>query len=408
LVNLLLEKGARPDAREKPAYKTALHEAVCRSLNIVRTLVDHGADINATHFLDRKTPLWWAFNCGAESVRAYLEEKGGRYRVYDGWYRVATPFEKAAADGDIEEMARMLAQGQYVNERDAFGDTAFHYAAAGGSVAAMQFLEENGGLPMFRGAFLRTPLFWAAFHGRIEACRYLMSRGCRLTDRASYDETPLHFAAKGNRVEVIKLFLEKGADVNASLKNDAPLAEAAAYNAAEAGRLLIENGAEINAHGDYGRTALHHAVLRGSADAVAVLLEHGADIHAGDKQGVSPLDFASAYRAGQGNSRVYVQMMAAAGKPVQPGFDCAQAATSIEKLICADLELAEMDAKAHTALEALGGAVSRAAAEQLEKRRQACVFSPYHYPEDDAFREAMKCLKTVYKEQLQDLKKFGR
>ncbi len=407
LVNLLLENGAQPDAREKTVYRTALHEAVCRSLPIVQTLVAHGADVNATHASDHKTPLWWAINCGEAETKAFLETHGGQYKVYKAWYRMGTPFERAAADGDIKEMARMLAAGHYINERDAFGDTAFHYAAAGGSVAAMQFLKEHGGLPMFRGALTRTPLFWAAFHGRIEACRYLLKNGCRLVDRDAFGETPLHFAAKGNQVEAVKLFIALDADVDANVEKDSPLAEAAGDNAAEAVRLLIEHGAAVNAHGGFGRTALHRAVLRGGADAVAVLLELGGDIHAGDKQGISPLDFVSAYRDQQGNSAVYVQMMAASGKPVRPGFDCTRAATTAQQLICADMELAEMSAAAHRATAALENSGRRAAEQYLEAERQKCVFSPYHYPEDKAFYKALDCLKTVYRDHLQELKRVA-
>jgi uncharacterized protein len=105
--------------------------------------------------------------------------------------------------------------------------------------------------------------------------------------------------------------------------------------------------------------------------------------------------------------RVYMRMMAASGKPVQPGFDCTEASTAAEQLICADLDLAKMSAEVHTASAALDSAGSRAAEQRLEEERQKCVFSPYHYPEGKAFSKSLDCLKTVYREHLQELGRFS-
>ena len=151
LVDLLLEHGARPDVRRNRVHKTALHDAACRPPSIVKNLVARGADVNATHWGEGKTPLWWAANCGNAEARAFLEARGGRYRIDDGWYRMATPFEKAAADGDIQKMTTMILQGHDLNEQDAFGDTAFHFAAAS-QVEPWSFWRRAAACPCFVGA----------------------------------------------------------------------------------------------------------------------------------------------------------------------------------------------------------------------------------------------------------------
>lgn len=413
LVNLLLEHGALPDARRKRLYKTALHQAVCGSMPIVQALVEKGADVNATESLKERTPLWRVTNCKNTEVIAYLESKGARYSVDDAWYRMATPFEKAAADGDIQTMKQLISEGQDVNARDAFGDTALHSAAAGGKVKAMKWLVQQGALPMFRGGLIRTPLFWAAFHGHLDACQYLMKQGCRVKDKDLYGDIPLHQAARGNQPDVVELFLKKGADANANSKKTSPVMAAARSNAGNAIEALIAGGADVNTHGSSQRTALHDAVLYNSPDAARVLLAHDADLRAEDFQGYTPLEAAEGKRDTIGGGRVYRQIMAKEGTPIHTSYDCDRAVDAVERLVCADRKLAALDVDLDRYYQVLLASFDRKTAEGLRKEqrhwledeRGACVFSRLHYPEDDAFYSAMKCLKPRYQARVQVLKR---
>ena len=404
LVNLFLENGARPDERGGRLGMTALHEAVCRSLPIAKALVDHGGDVNASQSFREKTPLWWAINCGNAEIVAYLEAQGARYTVDNAWYRTATVFEKAAADGDIETMAAMLAEGQDINARDAFGDTALHFAAAAGQMDAIRWLVDRGALPMFRGDTIHTPLFWAAYHGQEEACRYLLKKGCRLKDKDAYGDTPLHYAAAGNRPAVVKLFLDRGADVHANAKEKTPLVAAARRNAGQAVQALIDGGADIHYRDDDGRTALHEATIYDSPEAARILIANRADIHAKDNYGRSALEMAEGRRNKFGGSQVYRQLMRVAGTSFEPSFNCDQAKTAVEHLVCTDRGLADLDVEMDRYYQVLIASLDRQRArrlkaeqrEWLEQRSTACVYSQFHYPEDDAYYEAIKCLQPSY------------
>ena len=414
MVNLLLEHGASPDARRKRLYKTALHKAVCRSMPIIEALVEHGADINATQSLKERTPLWEATNCKNADAIAYLESKGSQYAVDDAWYRMATPFEKAAVDGDIQAMKQLIAKGQDVNARDAFGDTALHFAAAGGNVKAMNWLVKQGVLPRFHGGLIRTPLFWAAYHGQRDACRYLMKQGCRLKDKDLYGDTPLHQAARGNHPDIVAWFLEKGADPNANSDDTSPLMAAALTDAGEAMEALIAGGADVRKHGSSQRTALHDAVLYNSPDAARVLLAHNADLRAKDYQEATPLEAAKGNRDTSGGDRVYRQIMAKVGTPIYTSYNCDSTLDAVERLVCADRDLAELDVDMDRYYQVLMTSLDRKSSRRLKKKqrqwlddnRGKCVFSRGHYPEDDAFYSAVKCLKPRYQERTQVLKRM--
>ena len=100
LVPWLIEKtGADPNARRFPYYKTALHEAACTTLSIVKLLVAHGVNINAGHTFDNITALTIAKRCGKSDIVTYLEANGARTDAESAWKKEALPLAIAAAEG---------------------------------------------------------------------------------------------------------------------------------------------------------------------------------------------------------------------------------------------------------------------------------------------------------------------
>jgi hypothetical protein len=106
---------------------------------------------------------------------------------------------RAAGDGNIETVRRLLDKGEDVNATDKIVRS--------------------------------TPLHRAAEQGRTEVVALLLDRGAEVNARASYSMTPLHIAAARGQVEVAALLLDRGADPNA--KDD---------GGETPGQLAIENG----------------------------------------------------------------------------------------------------------------------------------------------------------------------
>lgn len=152
------------------------------SPDIVKVLVDAGADVN---LVDRygRTPMMWAINI--------LEHMNGPDVA------LAIPFEARMAVID-----HLLNAGADINKMDMHGASALHMACS--------FSVEAG-----QG----TQGFGATYDGAPELVKFLLDRGAdvNLRDPKSlYNSTPLCRAASydnrdGNRVEIFRVLIEHGA-----------------------------------------------------------------------------------------------------------------------------------------------------------------------------------------------------
>lgn len=122
--------------------------------------------------------------------------------------------------------------------------------------------------------------------------------------------TPLLRASKaGDQPETMKVLLAHGALVDLPTADGVtPLMAAAGMghsqnptrgryqtddDAAAALKILLGAGADIHKHADNGQTAMHAAAMKGWTKTVLVLAQNGADLELKDRQGKTPLDYAS-------------------------------------------------------------------------------------------------------------------
>ncbi len=284
----------------------------------VRSLLDHGADVNAAQG-DGMTALHWAVRRGHTEVAELL----------------------TSAFADLEPTTRI---GRY---------TPLHLASQGGHGSVVNRLLAAGGDP---GAVTTnsgvTPLHLAAAAiGGAEAVAALLAHGADPNAReSSAEQTPLMFASGSNRAEAARTLLQGGADPEISTKvvdvlpslaldraanrhfremiselqeaaagADAELSPTQVQAAIHAQREFLQSGydvGEVDGHSlgrlrsDYpggpdivrppyrevlvgktgGMTALLHAAREGHIEAAVALLEWGADVNhvsAGDQ--TSPL-----------------------------------------------------------------------------------------------------------------------
>jgi ankyrin repeat protein len=141
LVRVLLERGADPNARLSAPLIERVHNngdaalgagatplmraAKKGDIAVMRVLVDHGADVNAT------------MKNGATALM-FVSGRGGlgRFGVYD---------LKKATDADFIEGAKLCLQhGANVNAVDGAGQTAMHNAAVQRGDAFIEFLADSG------------------------------------------------------------------------------------------------------------------------------------------------------------------------------------------------------------------------------------------------------------------------
>ncbi|MDQ7821258.1 MAG: ankyrin repeat domain-containing protein [Candidatus Eremiobacteraeota bacterium] len=147
----------------------------------------------------------------------------------------AAPIHDAAKNGDREEVVRLLqSDRKLVNARD----------------------EAHG----------NTPLHWAAYRGHMSAAVELMAYGADVNAKNNDGYTPLRDAAYKGHVKIVESLLRHGARVDEKDRT-------------------------------YGATALHWAANasqdKGQAEIIGLLMFLGADPRAKDKEGKTPIDWAS-------------------------------------------------------------------------------------------------------------------
>jgi ankyrin repeat protein len=179
---------------------------------------------------------------------------------------------EAAERGDAQTLARLLAEGVNVDERDGdeerCGDAPIMLAASYGFAACVALLIEAGCYVDARDESDNSPLILAAWGGH-EACVELLAKaGCDVEARDSWGKTALMWAAERGKLECVRALARLGADLDAG------------------------KGLEEDVYESFGKTALMAAAKEGRAACVAALLEAGANARIKDADGERAVDYA--------------------------------------------------------------------------------------------------------------------
>ncbi len=236
---------------DSPEPPLSLQEAAAiGDVNLVRTLIENGTDVDSIEDSYSKTALHRAAMSGHRDVVEFLLTKGADIDAKD--YSVASPLHRAAEKGHKEVAELLIAKGADVNAKNNDGQTPLHYAAAS---------------------------------GRKDIAELLIAKGADVNAKNDDDQTPVDVALSRIRSEVVKLLIEKGADVS-SIHLAAYLGDAAKV------MNFIEQGSDVNTKHQRGGTPLHYAAAAGSKEVSELLLARGADIKAKNNDGQTPIDVA--------------------------------------------------------------------------------------------------------------------
>ncbi|KAJ7613773.1 ankyrin repeat-containing domain protein [Mycena polygramma] len=241
IVSLLIREGADINANGGCALRAASETG---NAEVVKLLIEAGADVDA----NEGYALWSASQSGSAAVVKLLIEAGADVNAKNGW-----AFRTAAKHGDTEIVKLFIAAGISIGN---IGPALGAALEGSGNTKVIRLLVESRG--DITGSETRNAEI-------VE----LLIEGSINTNSG------LRVASADGSVALVKLLIEAGADVNAN--SGQALSAASEKGNTNTARLLIEAGANVNANSG---EALIAASERGNTEIVKVLLAAGADVDA--------------------------------------------------------------------------------------------------------------------------------
>jgi ankyrin repeat protein len=273
MVVVALEKGARASSRTADGTYL-LHQAIAKGhVNIVRSLLLAGADLNITNSLGRNA---------LHIASAHRGEK-----------TLTVKF-----DGREKELIaeNLLREGAQVNSRTPDGDTALHFAVSTGVVTLVRLLIRSGASIDIRNRRGLTPLHAAVATWIFpEIIEILLGNDACPTAQDHAGFTPMHLIRdtweRGGRA--VDILASNGGDHSVRARNgDRPIHCAIRRSNWNVFERLLHAGASILDRGAKGRTVLHIAAKHNRGSLVDRLIRLGADPGAVDNDGWTALHHA--------------------------------------------------------------------------------------------------------------------
>ena len=155
---------------------TALHYAAANGdINVVKILIENGADIKAQDTVLSRSVIHFAAESGNIDCIKYLTEKGADLLDRDTFG--ATPLHYAARNNKLEVVKFLVDKKVDYTAKDARGWTAMHYASDGGSIDVVRYLLAKGLNINELNEAGRTPLFFSRNYPELR--KFMISKGAR-------------------------------------------------------------------------------------------------------------------------------------------------------------------------------------------------------------------------------------
>jgi cytohesin len=258
IFQLLVTSGANIEIADNDNYTPLMH--VLENVNLVRILVNQGANKEVVTYEEKLTPLLGAIQKGYHKTVEFL-----------------------------------LDSGSNINAKAKDGNGAVTIAAETKDTKMVGILLDRGANIEMTNKYEKTPLLAMIENGKhyLDMIKFLLSRGANVEARDEDNNTPLINAALKSDANIMRVLLDHGADINATGtfekdKEMTPLmicSYISKYANEDCMELLIERGADLEARNSKGYTALLLAGKRNADDHVRLLLKAGSNVHVVTKKG---------------------------------------------------------------------------------------------------------------------------
>lgn len=291
LIDAVLEK------TDNMNYTPLFHAVLWEKSDIVRIIIDRGADINRQSLIG-STPLHEAVKTGSVQISGILLRAGADVNSTD--YQGNTPLHEIVYWNSLNLAELLISSGADINKKNLVGRSPFYEAVVNGDFEMCSYLIKQGADLEVRDNSGKTPLFETIIGNNTALMELLVSQGSSIQKRDNNGNTPLHAAVIVDNDKAVEYLFNLNADIFATnINNASPLT------------LVIDKGSEyvntfmsfenINARDNNGNTPLHiAAAMKASVSTLQTMIDKGADKEARNNLGQRPYDRAvdSKYEAG--------------------------------------------------------------------------------------------------------------
>ncbi|UKZ82545.1 hypothetical protein TrVFT333_010334 [Trichoderma virens FT-333] len=272
-------------------------------VEIVRTLLRYGADINAKD-ADRQTPLHHAAKNGMDDVVDTLlhpknwttntkERANMRANINAVDSSRYTPLHLAAKSGHVRVVELLVRSGPDLAARSRKGETPLHFATKYPEIVKilLEYKAEVNAVDVSD----QTPLHIAAETGCVEAAKQLMFANADTEAVDNSGKSPLYYAIKNQRFPMVEAIVKHQNKSSAARKNPWPNLELAVTQSdLKALECLAMQAGDIKELVDHRqRTLLHIAAGHDSHQIVSYLVQIGLFLTSIDEDGRTPLHSAA-------------------------------------------------------------------------------------------------------------------
>jgi len=293
LVRLLLEKGANLEARDHNGCTPLIHAARSGDLEVVNILLNADADIKAVD-RDGRSVFEWASPLSSKIPELILNRSSLSKPRASKWLL------KAAGDGHIPIINKLLSRHAAIQPRNEGGDSALRNATLKKSIPAFEIILRHPGVNIdYRcGRLLKTSLMLGAKMGDVQKVRLLLEAGADPTIIDSDGKTALHHGAGCAQIEILAMFESFGANLFAAapgrksllhLAIDDPTASAGLEARTATVQWLLDRNLDPDTIDVNGKTPLMAAAYKAHMGIVHNLLDAGTDVSLTDQDGRSAL-----------------------------------------------------------------------------------------------------------------------
>ncbi|QOR34308.1 ankyrin repeat domain-containing protein [Clostridium sp. 'deep sea'] len=256
-IEIYLKEGFDPNLNIKFDNYPLLIVASHNEFNLIKLLIEHGADPNVHSEYNLITALSIVINKGNLKIIDYLLVKGAN---------PSFAIANAVAGNDIALVKYLIKHGASADA--GYPREAFIIACDNENYEIIDLLLNNGANIECQAEFnfgpYSTSLEIATYNSNLKLMEYLIGKG------ANYDRC-LNYAIAGNSLEATKYLLAIGA--NPDVKNDLfiPILFSVQNNKLDFVKVLIDYGADINIQNNQGKTALDIAIENNYHDIIELL-----------------------------------------------------------------------------------------------------------------------------------------